>query len=260
MTDSSMPSTPGISWQRRSDGLYLPDSHDRPPAVGGPPLKERHKVTDWLQGIGTMIAAVIAALALLVGAQTLQDQQQINRDQLAFNQETRDRAKRRYISRVTWWLERNNDSAVIYVQNRAPVPLLDVELETQMLILYPPSTGIIYRMTDDPSMFLTAPDIPPCSTVALTAIQPSDLQVPAEPPSDGTARIPYPVALWISEHQNGWRIPQGGRAEPADRPYEPWEFMDFEGWSTGWYTREHSGALVEERETRQELSDCGEGD
>ncbi|WP_159104779.1 hypothetical protein [Plantactinospora sp. BB1] len=74
-----------------------------------------------------MVAAVIAAFALLVGALALQDQQQINRDQIAFNEEIRERSARRYASRVAWRFDPSG-SGLLVIENRATSPLRSVFL------------------------------------------------------------------------------------------------------------------------------------
>ncbi|MFY1668532.1 hypothetical protein ACN27G_01025 [Plantactinospora sp. WMMB334] len=224
MTDPSLPPTPGISWKRRADGLYLPDNHDQPP-IGTAPTEGRHKVTDWLQGIGTMVAAVIAALALLVGAQTLQDQQQINRDQMALNQDARDRALRRYISRVTWRQEKDG----YLIQNRSPVPMVEGHLVTPSMVVSEGKIGpnLLVR-------FFLAYDIPPCTAIAISAEGGPEGWMPADTST-----------FYFTDILGRWTLPMGMGPSPGGAPNDEQKYLVPSG-----YFRENA---------RREITDCGEG-
>ncbi|MDW5327180.1 hypothetical protein [Plantactinospora sp. KLBMP9567] len=240
----------GRSWNARPSGLYVPQGHDQPPPTI--PSKERHKVTDWLQGLGTMVAAAIAALALLVGAETLQDQQQINHDQLAFNQESRKRSKQRYISRVSWWPEYVAGTTTVRIQNRAPVPLNDVELEVR----FPES--ITNSVNGWPAEFVkrypSYSAVPPCSTVTLTILSEAEVVPPGPMYESAVDAPPDPMvgtmeALWVDDYQGTWKLTPGAAAELFDFPpisERPPSEDD-----------SHNG-MMREQEVRQEVPDCGE--
>lgn len=249
------PSTPpgrfGNTWKTRPNGLHVPAHVEMPPAK-----TERHKVTDWLQGIGTMIAALIAALALLVGAQTLQDQQQTNRDQMAFNEESRNRSKRRYVSRVSWWPEYVKGKPSILIQNRSPVPLNDISLEVWFL---ESGTGLSGEWADGATeRYSSHLAVPPCSIVTLAIYSKAEVLPPGSsfgmavdaPPAETHEAVGAMNALWLTDSQGVWRLAPGVAAELFNSP--PFGGRQPPG-------NESRTGTMGAPDVRQEVSDCGEG-
>lgn len=115
-------------------------------------VREGPKITDWLQALSGIVTILFAAGALGVAAYTYWDQQQLNRDQLTLNEAARQRTQQRFASRVAWWTDTTSASAglrtsgEIFIQNRSPVPIRDVEL----------SAG-------EGGPWILASDLPPCT-------------------------------------------------------------------------------------------------
>ncbi|MEU4339085.1 hypothetical protein AB0F59_31290 [Micromonospora lupini] len=116
-------------WIRDGNGLYV---RAGPPAVVPPdPVPPGRSAEDrpgrsatianWIQTVAALTATVVSSLALVIAIDALRDQQQVSG--LAM-----DRFERRYAEQVSWWATRR-DRGTVFIQNRSPVPLLDVTIQ-----------------------------------------------------------------------------------------------------------------------------------
>jgi hypothetical protein len=127
------------------------------------PPKTHHlpaTTAEWTQAAGTILAAVIAAVALLIAALTFHDQQQtnhsqaqINHNQLQLNELQLTRTEQRYATRVAAWFVRLkytyggvSQAGRVRIQNRSPVPIIDVSM-----------------IDSQSELGVRLPDLPPCS-------------------------------------------------------------------------------------------------
>ncbi|MET7750288.1 hypothetical protein [Micromonospora sp. NPDC005367] len=184
-----------------------------------------------------MIATVIAALALLVGALTLQDQQQIN-------EVTRERAERRYVERVAWWIEETGKSHVIHIQNRSPVRLLDVEA------LYRP----IDTADDRLGVAQFEQMIMPCTMVGYELVllegDHRDEKIWPVAGEGADARflvndLPAGWTLRLHDSYGGWDFPFDGSPRPISDNRTPF--------------RIYRSALLQKPKYQREIADCSEG-
>jgi hypothetical protein len=101
--------------------------------------------TAWIQALGAVLAVLLAAPALFISLDTLRDQQRIN-EQTGINLSLeRERYRKRYASRVSWWKtkntwwERNMKTPNLprtlgekplnaVIQNRSTVPATNVQI------------------------------------------------------------------------------------------------------------------------------------
>ncbi|MEU4366749.1 hypothetical protein [Micromonospora chersina] len=199
-----------------------------------PQPRERVRLTDWLQGISSLLAVVLAAPALVVAVVTYRDQQQINRAQLDMTLLEHQRYEQRFASRVAAWQLRNpaadpRDPVRVRVQNRSPVPIkqLHIEADSEDVLAWP----------DGPRVFELPVDIPPCSL--LTFRLESMVQ-----PRYRMTRIS--VTLWFSDPVGLWQVGAHGVVSAA-----PDDFRAVQRSRGGGYGVE----LPEQRET---AADCGE--
>lgn len=98
----------------------------------------------WVQALGAVFAILLAAPALFISLDTLRDQQRIN-EQTGINLGLeRDRYRKRYASRVSWWKvqqdwwERDTKTRSLWllrdkplgamIQNRSTVPITNVQI------------------------------------------------------------------------------------------------------------------------------------
>jgi hypothetical protein len=110
------------------------------------------------------IAGVAAIAAVAVSAYALFNQVQINKQQTILNTYAQERQERKYSSRVAFWAVAGADSSSVrpagldvYVQNRSPVPLRNVQISA--------------NLTGTGPAAVTLMDLPPC-TVAEHRISP----------------------------------------------------------------------------------------
>lgn len=158
---------------------------------GSRPGREPAKITDWVQALAAVLAVVFAGWAALIALNTLRDQQQINRSQLALNQLAQDRAQKRYAARVAFWVQ-SKEGNTVYIQNRSPVPLTGLELSNP-------------GWDDIPSFEVG--DAPPCAVLTIrlfTAKKPGFAEQPFN-------RVGYQQLKLLFFDPNGaWFLDEGG--------------------------------------------------
>jgi hypothetical protein len=167
---------------------------------------------------------VISATGIWLGYLAYTDQQAINSAQRILNERQEERTRLRYAEHVAYWDEaKDRNRTVVYVQNRAPVPLRDVNL------FGGPAVAEITK--EYYSIGLGG--IPPCTLVSL---QIDWTKVYSSPPevwrSDWyTVKMLFrdPVSLWIYSSELGVQpatIEQSGLPivviSPGFRPDEVW--------------------------------------
>jgi hypothetical protein len=161
---------------------------------------------------------------------------------MALNQDARDRAKRRYVSRVTWWPESSKYGQVLVVQNRAPIPLLDVSLSSTAVLEDAKEPAMLRTL--DGEVIFWGTDVPPCSVARFRPTLSSLPPIAGAIPSDVRewAGLKGISVLRFRDFLGEWELPQGGPAHPA-------------GQHRG-YMR--VGFLAQDVSAQRDLSDCGE--
>ncbi|WP_329011388.1 hypothetical protein OG271_30490 [Micromonospora rifamycinica] len=157
-------------WIRDGNGLYvrarrsaivLPDPVLLGHSAGDRPRRSA-TIANWIQAVAALTATVVSSLALFIAIDALRDQQQVSG--LAM-----DRFERRYAERVAWWATRR-DRGTIFIQNRSPVPILDVTIQMVRVTNVEDRnfSGSIQRRIG-----LQISDLPPCTMTEVNLAEPA---------------------------------------------------------------------------------------
>ncbi|ROO51609.1 hypothetical protein EDC02_6492 [Micromonospora sp. Llam0] len=212
-------------WQRSGSGLYVPAGQPEaaPPGGDGTDRPGRSgTVASWVQAVAAITATVVSTVALIIAVSALRDQQQVNGLAL-------DRFERRYAERVSWWATRRGRGTVV-VQNRSPVPALDVTLRMVQVIdveerefsgSYQRRIGV--QISDLPPCTMTEVDLTEPAMAARVdqalldqALRDADTFAPYtgghRPPGDGAVltyavRFHDGIALWERQRAGLVRLP-----------------------------------------------------
>lgn len=156
-----MQSWHNVQWVSNSNGILVPAGN------AGSSQSAQRNIPDWLQGVGSILSVILAAIALLIAWSTLADQQQINRsqaelnaDQIELNLDEKDRADKIYAARMTYYLMQPDRAGEAFpgayhalkIQNRAPIPFF-----------YPELVGRI----GSELVLVKLPTLPPCTAFAI---------------------------------------------------------------------------------------------
>ncbi|WFE26349.1 hypothetical protein O7623_23885 [Solwaraspora sp. WMMD791] len=152
-------------WHRSGSGLYVPAGRPEAVAPGGDGTDRPGRssaVASWVQAVAAIAATVVSTVALIIAVSALRDQQQVNGLAL-------DRFERRYAERVSWWATRR-DRGTVVVQNRSPVPALDVTLQMVQVIDVQERefSGPIQRRIG-----VQISDLPPCTMTEVDLTEPA---------------------------------------------------------------------------------------
>ena len=189
-------------------------------------------------------ALTVATAALIVGWQTLEEQQKINESQLSINENQleinriqMDRNDRRFASRVSWWRvpfdeEDPRNSKVMQMlklQNRSPVPLTEISFQVE-------------GQSDEPVVYVIDDDVPPCHILTFKIVAPT-----ADGAEFGRGQFSLgdrdQIRLYFSDTQGFWLRDLAG-VRRVDQPEQT----------------EDAGTGIEKVEGGdREVEDCGEG-
>ncbi|MGB2570967.1 hypothetical protein ACPFP2_21315 [Micromonospora citrea] len=181
-------------WIRAGNGLYVP-AHptDSAPPVAGEKNEAARSTTaaSWIQAVAALAATVVSSMALVIAVSALRDQQQVNSRAM-------DRFDRRYAERVSWWATRR-DRGTVTIQNRSPVPVLDVTL---MMVEVTHVDERKFSGSHQRRIGVQISDLPPCT---MTVVDPSEPVM-----SDRVDRALRDADVIPRPHTDGGRLPEDG--------------------------------------------------
>lgn len=161
-------------------------------------------VATWVQSVGSLFAAIVSAVALIVAISAFRSQERVN--DLA-----QDRLDRRYAERVSWWATRRS-GGVVSIQNRSPIPVLDVTL----LMIKTRNVDSRHFSGDvrDTTSFQIS-DIPPCTVAHVGTV--ADQAEPPEP-SIRPDFQPAPIITYAVQFYDGVRLWKRDRSGLHEQP------------------------------------------
>lgn len=170
--------------------------------------------TERAQGVGSIAAAGIAAIAaglsaiaLIIQVQTNNRQAEAIQDQISLNQQAREDRLVRYASLVSWWLE--YETGTVRAQNRSVVPVRNAHLGYKLTLFNPIPIGGGEELFER-TFYFRIPTLPPCTILAFK---------PEENAPDWQA-LPRvsPIILdklWFADVNGDWAVTSGGKPEPS---------------------------------------------
>lgn len=208
------------TWIRNASGLLTPLPNPKTP-MRAPPWQER------AQGVGAIVTALTASVALVISIAALILQTRSATDQAAITSITAQTEDERYARRVSWWTDfaTGNQRTQIYLQNRSSVPIYAVRLRTR-ISFYGVGREEISILGDDVAVEdgvatthgFTAASIPPCTLLIVSLAE-----VAAMFHATGrfgiaeSGRDRAQDGLYFSDSVAGWRVFNGELQRQEER-------------------------------------------